>query len=101
MNAQLIIAVIQILASTVESLTSNQQVENAITILEAWLPTIVNEFNDLLPMVQNIIATLKGNATLTADQIATVTTMSQTADAAADAALKAAGYIDPAATTGS
>jgi hypothetical protein len=90
MNSAAIIALVKIVASFVETLTSNAQVAYAITVLEAWLPTIIEEVPELVEDVQQIIATLKGSDILTPDQVATVEAMSATADAAADAALAAA-----------
>lgn len=90
MNAQVIIAVVQLLAGLVGSFTTNAQIAAAITIMEAWLPTIIAEIPELVADVQGIIATLQGADDLTPEQIASITAMSAETDAAADAALSQA-----------
>ncbi len=90
MNAQVIIAGVSLLASLVGKITDSASVNNIITILEAWLPTIISEIQSLVPVVQGIIATLKGSDVLTADQIAAIDALNAQVDADFDAAAAAA-----------
>jgi len=82
--------VLQMILSIAGNLSNNQQINNIITLLEQWLPTLVKEATDLVPLVQQIIDTLRGNATLTADQITAIDNLNTQTDADFDAAAAAA-----------
>lgn len=86
MDTQLIITAVEFIASVVEGIDSSTQVAKVITLLESWLPTIINEVSSLVPIVQGIISTLKGSAQLTSDQVAAVDALNAQCDAAFDAA---------------
>lgn len=97
MTATMIITIVELLATVVEKLTSSADVAKAIAVLEAWLPTIIQGFSDLVPQVQAIIATLKGGDQLTADQITALDAMTAQVDAGFDqAAAAASAPFDPA-----
>ena len=90
MNAAIVIAV-NLIASVVGKLTTNAEVTSVIALLQNWLPTIITEIEDLVPVVQGIISTLQGSSLLTADQVAAVDALNASADAAFEAAATAAG----------
>ena len=69
-----------------------------VTALEQIVPLIIQEASDLAPMVQNIIAAVKGSGVLTADQIAALEAQEAALDAAFDAAADAATAADQAAS---
>lgn len=91
MNAAIIEAVLNVILSLAGQVIKSNEIDNIITILEGWVPTIVSEFSDLLPLVENIIATLKGSNVLTADQVATIDALNTSADAEFDAAVASKG----------
>lgn len=85
MNAAIIEAVLNVVLSLAAKAINSDEIDNIITILEGWVPTIVSEFEDLLPLVQQIIATLKGGKVMTADQIAAIDAINTSSDAEFDA----------------
>lgn len=60
------------------------------------VPLLTQEFKDLLPIVQGIIADLKGNAAVTPDDMATLDALNAQVDAAFDVAAAAATAEDAA-----
>lgn len=90
MNTATIIAVIQLLASVVGAFVTNQQVQNILTVLEAWMPTIIAEIPEIYDDVKTIITIIKGNKRLTPEQIKFLDDSITQIDAAFDAALAAA-----------
>lgn len=85
-DIQMIGLVLTILLNLVDKLSDNATVERIIALLEQWLPTILNEAQDLLPTVQGIIATLEGSNVLTPAQAATIDTLNTQSDDAFEAA---------------
>lgn len=90
MDTATIIAMVNLLATLVEKLTTSAQVDYVISLLEAWLPTILAEVQSLVPLVKGILSTLKGSSILTADQISTVDSLNTQVDSDFDAAAAAA-----------
>lgn len=90
MDATTIINVITLLASLVSKISDSSDVDYVISILESWLPTIVSEIQELIPLVEGIISTLKGSSILTDDQKAAVDALNTSADSGFDAAATAA-----------
>lgn len=86
MDAVTIIALVNLLAGLVSKLADSKQVDYVITILEAWLPTILAEFQQLVPLVKGIISTLQGSSILTAGQQASIDALNAQVDADFDAA---------------
>ena len=70
---------------------------NALTTL---IPIIVKEAQDLAPIVKNVIAALRGNGSITTDQLDQLDAMEATLDAGFDASSTKADAEDAAATTG-
>ena len=73
--------------------------QNIINILEKVIPVAVQAGESLLTPIQNIIAALQGNGSVTADQVTTLQTQSATVDAALDAAAQADGLTTATAAT--
>lgn len=67
-----------------------------IAILSALVPVLVQEYKDLLPIVQNIIAALQSNGNISPEQWAALDTMSAQYDAEFMTALAAAKAQDAA-----
>jgi hypothetical protein len=65
-----------------------------VTVLEAWIPIIIKEATDLTPIVKNVIAALRGNGTITTEQLDQLDTMEATLDAAFDKAISDAEAAD-------
>jgi hypothetical protein len=81
--------VLTILLNLVDKLSDNATVEKIIALLEQWLPTILNEAQDLLPTVQGIIATIEGSDILTSRQVTAIDTLNTQSDDAFEAAADA------------
>ena len=80
----LIVTVIESLLPIINGATTGQ-VSNIIVLLEKIIPTVVQEATDLVQPIQNIIASLSSNSSVTADQIAQLKAQSDALDAALDA----------------
>lgn len=64
------------------------QTQNIINMVEKYVQLAVGYLPSLIPSLQNIIAALEGNGSVTSDQLTTLATQSATLDAALDAAAK-------------
>ena len=84
-------AILPLIVTVIESLlpiisgAPTGQVSNIIVLLEKIIPTVVQEATDLVQPIQNIIASLSSNSSVTADQIAQLKAQSDALDAALDA----------------
>lgn len=98
MNIQLIASFLSMLLSVIPQMTNSQAVNSVVTWLEQIIPTLVQEYQDLLPTVKNIIALLKQSAAVTPDQVARLQAQEVVIDKAIDDALAAylANHPDPA-----
>ena len=67
------------------------QTQNIINMVEKYVQLAVNYLPTLIPSLQNIIAALQGNGSVTADQVTQLQVSSDALDAALDAAAKADG----------
>ena len=70
---------------------TNTIVTTVIKALEQVIPLVASEATVLVPVIKNIVATLKTSGALTADQLATLSTLDAQADSALDAAAAADG----------
>lgn len=70
----------------------------AISFLAAVLPPVIKLGQAEIPVVKSIIATLRGNKTVTADQMAQLDALDAQCDAALDAAIAKAESEDAAGT---
>lgn len=86
MNVQMVSLVLNIILELVAGLTDNQTADKIIKLLEQWLPTVLKEASDLLPVVMGIITTLEGSDVLTQDQVASIDALNAQVDADFDAA---------------
>jgi hypothetical protein len=71
-------------------------ISQIISILTALIPILIQEYKDLLPIVQNVIAVLQQSGEITDDQWDTLDAMSAQYDAEFTAALNAAEAQDSA-----
>lgn len=85
------IGIVLQLVLSIAGKSSSSEIDNIVTILEEWLPTLLKEAEDLVPVVQQIITTLQGNSTLTDDQKSAIDALNAQVDADFDAAAKATG----------
>jgi hypothetical protein len=101
MNIQLIASFLTMLLSVIPQMTNSQTVNSVVTWLEQIIPTLVQEYQDVLPSVKNVIALLKQSSVVTPDQVATLQAQEVVIDKAFDDALAAylANHPDPAPTT--
>jgi len=90
MNSAAITALLQLILSFLGGVITNAQVDQIITVLEAWLPTIIQTVPEVVSGVTDIITYLRGSNQLTPDQIARLDALTAQIDAAADAALEQA-----------
>ena len=82
----LIPIILSLLETILPSIGTSSVIAKVIETLIQIVPIIVQEVRDLLPMVKNIIAALKDNSAITADQM----TQLETLDAQCDADFEAA-----------
>ncbi len=87
-------AVLLILQTVSPALSNSQQVQGIITALVQIIPVLVKEFQDLVPMVKNIIAALSENPATTDQQLATLKELDAKVDADFEAAAQAAQAED-------
>lgn len=85
---QIILLAIQAVEALLPMLSSvsSGQVQKVIDLLDRVIPFAARLGMDLIVPIQNIIAALKGNGSVTADQIAALEAQSAALDAALDAA---------------
>lgn len=92
-----LVALLSVLAQIAPSLGSSSTITAIINALVQIIPVLVQEVEDVVPMVKNIIAALSANPAATADQLATLQTLDAQVDAAFEAAATAAQAEDAAA----
>lgn len=86
MNA-VVTVVITLLAKLVPAIGANSQlIDDIITALEQIIPVLVKEYQDLVPIVKNIISALQGTDGITADQWTALNALEQQIDAEFDQA---------------
>lgn len=78
---------------------TTQIISQVISILTALIPVLIQEYKDLLPIVQNVITVLQQSDEITDDQWDALDAMSAQYDAEFTAALNAAEAQDAAAKT--
>ena len=98
MNIQLIASLLTMLLSVIPQMTNSQTINSVVTWLEQLIPTLVQEYSNLLPIVKNIIGLLKQNSAVTPDQVTTLQAQEAVIDKAFEDALSAylANHPDPA-----
>lgn len=89
MNIQIIATLLQTVLSLIPSLTTSKSINNIVSTLIQLLPTVVKEAEQLLPMVQNIIAALRSNGAITPDQLTALDALDAQVDAQFEAAVAA------------
>ncbi|MBM7044654.1 hypothetical protein [Rhizobium lusitanum] len=100
MNIQLIATFLSLLLSVIPQMSNSAQVTSVVNFLQQIIPTLVQEYSDLLPVVKNIIALLKQNGVVTPEQNAAMMAVDAQIDKAFDDALAAylVNHPDPAPT---
>lgn len=93
--ASVVALLTQILPSLESAVGASSLVDQIIATLVSLIPQVVQWAEDLLPVVQNIITTLKSNSVVTPAQISALEALEAQYDANFEAAAAAAG--DPAA----
>jgi hypothetical protein len=76
------------LAQIAPMLTSNAAIAKVITTVSDLVPVVIKEAQDLKPLVDNIIAALKGNDAVTDEQLAQLDALETKIDADFDAEAK-------------
>ena len=64
---------------------------NALAQITQIMPIVVQEADDVVPLIQSLIAEISSNATVTQDQLTALATLSAQIDASFEAAAKADG----------
>ena len=90
MLATILAVMAQIAGATGEAST----ITSIVNALIQLVPTLVKEYEDLVPIVKNIIAALSANPAATADQLKTLQTLDAQVDADFEAAATAAEAED-------
>lgn len=98
MNIQLIASLLTMLLSVIPQMTNSKTINSVVTWLEQIIPTLVQEYTNLLPIVKNIIGLLKQNSAVTPDQLSLLQAQEAVIDKAFEDALAAylANHPDPA-----
>lgn len=78
--------VLNILLQLVSGISDNKTVQKVIDLLEQWLPVVLKEAQDLVPVVMGIISTLQGNDVLEPADVARIDALNAQVDADFDAA---------------
>ena len=86
--------ILGLISALVPSGTNAALVEKIIEALIAIVPVVVKEYQDLVPIVRNIIAALKADPSTTAAQLATLQQLEAGWDADFEAAATAAAAED-------
>lgn len=90
--------ILALIEQLVPASTSAALIEKIIAVLIQLIPVIVQEYKDLLPIVQNIITALKSDPSTTTQQLATLEELEVQYDADFEAAAAAAQAEDSAST---
>lgn len=93
----IVTAVLALLAEIAPAINATSSIAKIIDTLTALLPALAKEVSDLYPIVKNVIATLKGNAAVTPEQLDSLDQIEAKIDADYDAASAAAKAEDDAA----
>jgi len=88
---------LQIIAKLVPTITTSQSIQSIIDLIVAMIPLLIQEYQALLPTVQNIIAVLSQSGDVTDDQITQLQAASAAIDAHFEATVAAARAADAAA----
>lgn len=87
------------LLSLIAPSATQQVIAGVITTLEAWVPVIIKEYQDLVPIVTNIIAALRANGEITPAMLDQLDAQEAIIDADFDAAEAKAEADDAAPNT--
>lgn len=96
----LITAVLTVLQALLPAVGNSATIQTIINALIQLIPLILKAYQDLIPMVRNIITALQASEAANAEQIVQLATLSAIVDANFDAALKKAEEEDAAAAAG-
>ena len=91
-----ITAFLALLGEIAPTVTAASTIGNIIGSLTALIPTLTQEYTDVMPIVKNIIADLQGNPASTADQLTQLAALDAQVDQAFEAAATAAQAQDAA-----
>lgn len=92
----MIATILAILAQIAGGTGEVSTITSIINALIKLVPTLVKEYEDLVPIVKNIIAALSANPAATADQLATLQALDAKVDTDFEAAATAAEAEDSA-----
>ena len=93
---QAILALVEQLLPLITSSGSSATIDSIINALIKILPFVAQEVEALVPPIKNIIAALSESGVATADQMAALSALDASADAAFDAAAAAWAAANPA-----
>jgi hypothetical protein len=89
-------AILALVAQIAPVISDAGSITNIITTLEGFVSAATAEVEAVLPMIKNIIAALKSNGAVTADQMAALNALDAATDAAFEQAAAADGApVDP------
>jgi hypothetical protein len=89
MNLTIVVTLLQTILSLIPQITDSKGVNQVVATLLQIVPYAVKEAQQLLPMIQNIIAALSAKDGVTADQLAALKALDAQVDAAFEAAVTA------------
>lgn len=92
----LIPVILTLLQTIVPALGSSSAIAAVVNALIQIVPLLIKEYQDVLPMIKNIIAALRSNPETTAELVAQLTVLDAQVDTAFDAAVAKAEAEDAA-----
>lgn len=95
----IVASTLALLSDIAPGLAAASSIAKVIDALVALIPAVIQYAKDLYPTIKNVIATLRGNAAITSEQMDQLDAIEAKADADFDAAVAAAEAEDKAAST--
>lgn len=93
-------AILSLLTQIAGMTSEASVVEQIVQSLVGLIPTLIQEYKDLVPVVKNIISALQANPATTAEQMVTLKALDAKCDADFDTAADAADAADAGSTNG-
>jgi uncharacterized protein YjgD (DUF1641 family) len=98
MNVTLLSTILQTILNIIPQFTNNKEINAVISMLTQIVPVIIKEAQDLLPMVQNVIAALSSKDEITPAQMDVLKALDAQTDQGYDAIWAAYAANHPAKT---
>lgn len=84
--SEILTLLLTVLAQIIPSLNVPSSISAIVSTLVSLIPVLIKEYQDMVPIVRNIIAALKENSTITAEQLQQLDELEAKIDAEFEAA---------------